>query len=82
MTFKTMRNILSTAVLAFGIAACGGGGGGDSPTLTAAALTPTAAPAAQPEDMTGVVAVVLKDAPSDDFSQILVTFTTYRIAGQ
>lgn len=80
-TFQTSRNIVTTAVLAFGMAACGGGGGGAPAQTAAAAAAPAPVAAAPAEDMTGVVAIVLKDAPSDDFSEILVTFTRIELLG-
>jgi hypothetical protein len=49
------------------LAACGGGGGGGDATTPPVSQPPPAAPA------TGTVAVLLTDAPTDQFCQILAT---------
>jgi hypothetical protein len=65
------------------MASCGGGGGSDS--MRSAAQAPAgqagAGPAAEPVDSTGVVAILIKDAPTLDFTRIVVHITSVELLG-
>jgi hypothetical protein len=76
MTTSLFTRIVLLVCLSLGITACGGGGGGGG--AAAVATTPTPAPVA---DNTGVVAIVLKDAPTNEFDEILVTISSVTLLG-
>lgn len=56
------------------IASCGGGGS-SGPQVTASAT------AAAPTDTTGVVGILLTDAPSDDYTRIMMRITEVQLLG-
>jgi len=60
------------------LASCGGGGGGGGDTPVAAPPPPP--PVAAPPD-TGTVGVIITDAATEDFSQILATITAIELLG-
>jgi hypothetical protein len=74
MNFRNPVRLTLAALLSVGLTACGGGGGGSSTTPVAASPTPVA-------DNTGVVAVAMKDGPTDDFVKLLVRITGVELLG-
>jgi hypothetical protein len=70
---KTFASLCMAVLLSFGIVACGGGGGSSS---SAVATSPPPV-----VDSTGVVAIAVKDAPSDDFDKIMLTLTSVQLLG-
>lgn len=68
MTFPFKAGWLLAALMPFVLNGCGGGGGDSSP-MAAAPATPVAQ---APVDQTGVVGILLKDAPAPDFTRILM----------
>ncbi|HEY5644914.1 MAG TPA: DUF4382 domain-containing protein [Pseudomonadales bacterium] len=71
MTFQSRtRGLLATVALLM-LSACGGGGGGGNAPAAAA----PAAGAQAPADQTGVVAILLKDAPTPDFTRVLMVIS-------
>ena len=58
---------------------CGGGGGGSGPAAISADTPPVSA--APPEDTTGVVGILIKDGPTDDFLRIMITITGVELLG-
>lgn len=69
MTFRFKTGWLPVALTLLALSSCGGGGGGDSTPLASAPATPVAQ---APVDQTGVVGILLKDAPTPDFTRILM----------
>jgi len=74
MTFPNLARLALAALLSVGLTACGGGGGGSSTTPVGSSPTPVA-------DNTGVVAVAMKDGPTDDFVKLLVRITGVELLG-
>ncbi|MGE0625034.1 MAG: DUF4382 domain-containing protein [Pseudomonadales bacterium] len=68
MTFRLKAGWLLAALVMLFLGGCGGGGGGSDGPLAAAP-----APVAQaPADQTGVVGILIKDAPAPDFTRIIM----------
>jgi len=65
------RMALAALSLLF-VAACGDGGGTSAPTAQLST---------SPADQTGVVGILIKDAPSDDFTRILMRMTRVELLG-
>jgi len=74
MNIRNLAWVILAVISAIGIAACGGGGGGSSSTPVTTAPPATA-------DTTGVVAIALKDGPTDDFVQMLIRITGVELLG-
>lgn len=77
-----LANILLAAVCALTLSllsGCGGGGGGSSSNQAAVANSPPAANAS--DDQTGVVGIIIKDAPSDDYTRIMLRITRVELLG-
>lgn len=55
------------------------GGGGDSSSAQANANTPPVANT--PDDQTGVVGIIIKDAPSDDYTRIMLRISRVELLG-
>ncbi len=71
MTLRFKAGWLLAALMLFVLGGCGGGGGGNGAPLAAAP-----APVAQaPEDQTGVVGILIKDAPTPDFTRIIMVIS-------
>lgn len=73
-----IKPALAALTLLF-IVGCGGGDGSSSPQANAAAATPPVA--SGPEDQTGVVGIIIKDAPSDDYTRIMMRITRVELLG-
>lgn len=75
-SLRPIAGSLGAAAL-LALAACGGGGGGDGGSATPAVSQPPPAPA----PTTGTVAVLLTDAPTDQFCQILARIERIDLLG-
>jgi len=81
MTFNLKAGWLSAALMLLALGGCGGGGGGSNGAPLAAAPTP--APVAEaPQEQTGVVGILLKDAPTPDFTRILMVVSRVVLIGE
>jgi hypothetical protein len=64
------------------VASCGGGGGSSSsPAPTANTSTPPPTASTAPDDPTGVVGIIIKDAPSDEYTRIMLRITSVELLG-
>jgi hypothetical protein len=78
LTFLTLSLLFSVGMTACG----GGGGGGSSSTLETTPADAAPPPSLSPPDTTGVVAIAIKDAPTDEFLRIELTVTRVELLGE
>jgi len=79
--FNPTQRVLLVLLAVLGLTSCGGGGDGDRANAIqqAAAAPPAAAQAL--EDGTGVVGILIKDAPTLDFTRIILNITRVELLG-
>ncbi|MGD8833257.1 MAG: DUF4382 domain-containing protein, partial [Pseudomonadales bacterium] len=76
MTFQLGARTLLLGMLAmFALSGCGGGGGGGSAGPAAQAGNPAPTTSQTPDDQTGVVGILIKDAPTQAFTRIIMHVT-------
>jgi hypothetical protein len=81
MKFRHLAPAILSVLALVGLASCGGGGGGSTSTVQAAGAGGSTSQPSPSTDTTGVVAIFLKDDPTDKYTRIVMHLTGVDLLG-